>query len=367
MIARHFSVMNSAQVDKKITDDLNRILTTLLAEFPNRILALFLVGGLGRGEGGVLLEDNKIQVVNDYDLHMITRIGLNSQKVANVSKKLSIAINVKAIDVFVQPVYASIILRNTQYCYDLKHGSFLLYGNKKTFNLIPKSEKISKTEIEKLLFIRSWCFLGPIEKFFFEGKALSKMETFFLSQQLAKALLALEEGWLIHQNDYCSLYSEKLKRIKKYCCDYKVLEYFEWATNFKLRPSFTIDKNPIEHYFEIKKIFFKKMLEIINGAYNKNFSNWLDYSNWYCKRPDVLFNLLLTTALFRNFSYVDLIKLNISKVMLGAAFRPDGFDEALTKKVSMIFPEISNPRSVEDIEATWWNLRKFITEKTVSL
>ena len=367
MISQHFSVLNSTQVDEKIIDDLNRIRTALLAEFPNEILALFLVGGLGRGEGGVLFEDNKIQVVNDYDLHMITRIGMGSQKVADVSEKLSKAINVKAIDVFVQPVYASIMLRNTQYCYDLKHGSLLLYGNKKIFNVIPSSEKISKTEIEKLLFIRSWCFLGPIEQNFFEGKPLSKTETFFLSQQLAKALLALEEAWLIYQNDYCSLYSEKLHRIKKYCKDYKALEYFEWATNFKLRPSYTVNKNPIEHYFEIKEIFFQKMLAIINGAYNKNFSNWLDYSNWYLKRPDVLFKLLLTSAMFRNFSYKDLIKLNISKVMLGAAFRPDGFDEILTKKVSAIFPQITISSSGKEVEAVWWNLRKFITEKTVSL
>jgi len=357
-----FTVDNNKDVDKKILRDLEVIRATFEKNFSTNMLGLFLVGGLGRGEGGVLHDDSgKIIIVNDYDLHLLTRRSISKKAIDQVCNELVSEIDVKAIDVFVQHIFNPLILYNTQYAYDLKY-SYLISGDSCYQERIG-GNRIKKSEVETLLFTRSWCFLGPIKPCFFTNRNITREERFFVFQQLSKALLALEEAWLIYQNDYCSRYLEKFERINKYCTDSFTLDYFKWATDFKLKPTLNVNESmPFQQcYFEIKTIFFSQMLKIINAVYNKKFDSWDKYASWYINRFDVLAKLGASLFLNRDFSYKDLIRQNISRVMLAVAFTHNGYDKSLIAKVNNLYPQYTlNPK--RDEKSRWWALRNYLID-----
>lgn len=359
---KHFTVNHVKAIDEKIREDLKFIRQQVKKEFSSELVGLFLVGGLGRGEGGVVVKQDKVTVVNDYDLHLITKKSISNQKLADFCDDLARSINVKSVDIFVQPFYFPFLLWNTQYGYDLKHGSFLLCGNKNLLGKI-KSTNPHRKEIEKLLFIRSWCFLGPIKKDFFEGNSLSLDESFFLFQQLSKAILALEEAWLIYQKDYCSSYLDKLNRIKKYCKNSILLNYFKWATEFKLNPTYDVIKNPIDTYFEVKQLFFREMLKLINSSYNKCFVSWVDYADWYSKRFDTLINSCLSFFLTKNFLYYEHMKLKLAQILLAVAFTREGFDKGPILKACDLLSLDNAKYYDQNFGANWWALQELILSK----
>lgn len=349
----NFTIHNDDNINEKILKDLTVIKNELTRMFPDNIIVLLLTGGFGRGEGGCIVINGDIKIINDYDIHMITKRRVNTEKLKDTAKKLSEILNVDHIDIIAQPKYTIRLLKNTQYGYDLKHGSYLIYGDEGIFNKLPDCSKLSPSEIEKLLFTRAWCFLGPLEKKYFDG-LITPDEEFFLTQQLSKALLAIEEAWLIKHNDYDHSYVEKLKRIKKYDVDNKLLRYFEWATEFKVRPSNDVGIDPVKSYFEIKNMFFSEILRLINHSYDKNFTNWIEYSNWYPKRSDVFFNEFLRFVWNKNLSYNKFIKVKLCQILLADAIKYNCIVEKNIDQAKRIFHSINENTH---IDSNWWELK----------
>ena len=357
-----FSIKKDSRIQEKVFSDIKIIRRILLEKFRDNVVALFLVGGFGRGEGGVIFEDNVTTVVNDYDLHMITKRAISEREITAICSDISQKTRVHAVDLVVQPIYNSFTLRNTQYARDLKYGSHLIYGNKEILQKLPSSKQLHRSEIEKLLFVRSWCFLGPIEKNFFNEKPLNKKEIFFLFQQLSKALLALEEAWLIYQQDYSPSYLEKFDNIQKYCRDNTLIGYFEWATTFKLQPSYKIKLSPVDTYFDIKDLFLQKMLQIINKAYNRNFDSWVKYTSWYLRRLDIFFKSVISALVYHKLSYMQLVKLYLSRILLAYAFNREDFDKVSVEKAGQLLLG-TRPSHSGNIEEIWWNLRQIAIQQ----
>jgi hypothetical protein len=356
----NFTIYNDNKINSKILQDMEHIKNTLLNEFRNDIIAILLTGGFGRGEGGILIDNiniDKIKIVNDYDLHVITKRRIDDKKIKKIADELAKMLNVDHTDVVAQPIYTLGLLKNTQYGYDLKHGNYLVYGNKRILDKLPDSNCLPQREIEKLFFTRAWCFLGPVKKSFFDGIFTSE-EKFFLFNQLTKALLALEESILILHCDYHPSYVEKLGRVKKYSTDDKLIKYFEWATYFKLKPSYTMDKDPVNSYFEIKDIFFKEMFNILNESYSKNFKSWIEYVEWYPKRFDVKLLILLRFLWNKNLSYNKFIKVKLAQILLAVDRNRNHVDYTLTEHAERILLEIKKLEKMpKDIEKKWWKLK----------
>jgi hypothetical protein len=271
-------------------------------------------------------------------------------------KELAKQINVDHIDVVAQPIYHLNFLKNTQYGYDLRYASCLIYGNKEILNRLPTFVHISPKSIEALLLSRIWCFLGPIKKTLFNGY-MNRDELFFTYNQLSKALLALEESMLIANNDYHPSYIEKVKRVKKYC-SHRLLKYFEWATSQKLKPQFIWNFDLLSFYFNVKDIFLEEMKRIINKCYRKNFRTWDEYAHWYLKRLDVQWQFFLHALWQRNFSYSKVIKVKLAQILLTAALNKYFIDRQLTEKACDLLNIKKKDNNHENIEEIWWKLRE---------
>lgn len=355
----NFTIYNDSIVNSKIAQDLQKIKKVLLNELEDNIVAILLTGGFGRGEGGVLIDSGKVRVVNDYDLHVFVRKRVNEYRIKDISKCLAKMLNVDHIDIIVQPIYTLKLLKNTQYGYDLKYGSYLIYGNREILKKLPDFKYLPPKEVEKLLFTRVWCFLGPIKRPF-PNTNLTPQEKFFLLNQLSKALLAVEESILMYYRDYHVSYIEKLKRVRKYCSNEKLLEYFKWATAFKIKPIYQINVNHDELYFEVKELFFNSMLKILKECYNKDFRSWIDYLEWYSNRWDVLFQIFLRLLWCENFSYSRFTIMRVIKpaqVALAAAFNPNDIDSVLTNYAEKLLLKVGSFRFSNNLVDKWWRLR----------
>jgi len=356
----NFTVYNDDRINRKIIQDLQKIKEALLNELKDNIIAILLTGGFGRGEGGVLVDNDRIKIVNDYDLHVFTKKRVDENKIKEISEYLAKLLDVGHIDIVAQPIYTLRLLKNTQYGYDLKHGSYLVHGDK-ILKKMPDSRCLPPREIERLLFTRAWCFLGPIKRSF-PNTNFTPQEKFFLFNQLSKALLAVEESVLIQHCDYHPSYIEKLKRVRKYCSDRRLPEYLEWATNFKLKPIYSINIDSTKLYFEVKEIFFNNMLKIIRKCYNKNFKSWMDYLRWYPKRLDVKFQVFLRFLWHRNLSYSKFIKVKLAQAALALAFNPDRIDSTLTNYAEKILLKIKKFKAPNNLNDRWWYLRDLALE-----
>ena len=67
-----FTIHDSQDIYHRISSDLDLITQIILNKFTN-IESIVLAGGFGRGEGSVLIVDNDIQPINDYDIYIITK------------------------------------------------------------------------------------------------------------------------------------------------------------------------------------------------------------------------------------------------------------------------------------------------------
>ncbi|SVB90683.1 uncharacterized protein METZ01_LOCUS243537, partial [marine metagenome] len=67
-----FTIHDNQDIYHRISSDLDLITQIILNEFTN-IESIVLAGGFGRGEGSVLIVDNDIQPINDYDIYIITK------------------------------------------------------------------------------------------------------------------------------------------------------------------------------------------------------------------------------------------------------------------------------------------------------
>jgi len=368
---KHFTIHKNFAIDKKILLDLSIIRNKLLEEFRNEFIAILLTGGFGRGEGGVLIKNKEIKIVNDYDLHLITRRKLDSHRLKKMCVTLAKTLKIDHIDMIAQPLYSLILNMNTQYGYDLKHGSYVVYGNRKIIRKLPSTYYFPPRELEKLLFTRIWCFLGGIKERHFFRKGLSNpTERFLLFEQLSKAVLAVEDSWLMSVNDYCVSYLRKLERIKKYVRDKKMLKWFEWATLFKVRPTDALELDPIDSYFEVKNMFLKEMLTLLNKAYKTKFISWYEYVNHFFKRVDIIIEIILKSLINRNYHNAFLNKkVRLAQILLVDACKRIQTEEIIfePQKIKFVLNLFRDDVKFNDLlkynisySEMWWRLRDFL-------
>lgn len=67
-----YTVYKDEKVDVKVEADLNHIVTKVISSW-NSIQSIILVGGFGRGEGSVLVQNGVIKPLNDYDLVIVSK------------------------------------------------------------------------------------------------------------------------------------------------------------------------------------------------------------------------------------------------------------------------------------------------------
>jgi hypothetical protein len=239
LATHHFTTHRDAAIDAAIREDVTWLRDEILGAFPDAA-ALFLVGGFGRGEGGVVQREGRWRPVNDYDFELITVKPADEKELKQLGERCSRELKIPFVHVDNSVVWKQRVRRPSEYTVDLKFASLALHDPQdmraKMTRVVP--EQIPLMDGLMTLFTRTsallWLF--DADK---DWNATAADERLDLANQIAKALLAVESAALIRAHRYCPDHGERLVRFETLKPTQTHVEQMWWATAMKLRPDLT--------------------------------------------------------------------------------------------------------------------------------
>ena len=187
------------KINDKVNIDLKIINNFLNTKIKN-IESIILVGSFGRDEGSVLVVNNKIHSINDYDLVVVINNRSDYPDVDKLRIELAMILNIRQIDISFYLKSKLSKIKFSMFSYDLKYASKIIYGNQKILDLIPKMKSSKMPFIEGVrplfLFLSSLLHAYPIKK------QIDKNQLFWNYQQLSKSILGFSTAMLIFDKKY---------------------------------------------------------------------------------------------------------------------------------------------------------------------
>ena len=364
---KKFVVNQDKKIAKRINDDLYIIQQIILENF-NYVESIILAGGFGRGEGSVLIHEEEVQPINDYDLYVITKFNSQKNIINKVRNLISSVVKIRQVDLEVIPVKKLKSLKPTMANYDLKYASYVFYGNNQILNSIPTidSKKLSLKEgrTPLLLYLISIIQAYPHK----QEKDLSINEKFWMYQQICKSILGWSTALLILEGKYHSSYIEREKIFKSSFEDKEWCQLVENATKFKVSPHLFIKDN-ISKLWSLNKHIHLTVLELFLSKYYSTDFDKLEYpSNWLSiikKYNNDYENILRKVYGFasRNKAYNDRIKLTIIEILLLASYKSQesqNTDSVIDSNLfKIVIKEINKFNNNKSIKNNWESAMKF--------
>ena len=250
-------MITEIDIDKALQCHMRIIVDGVLKKMSEPPLAIYLVGGYGRGEGAWFEDETGLHPYNDYDIAVLSDNPLRQDEVDTLRKELAEAVNISWVDIDFYSTSQIGKLKPTIHNYDLLYGSTLIYGEDyyKINELALDGERIGNSDILLLYRTRLWTFLGSWEGRFHD---LSIVESRFFRNQMAKAVLAACDMRLVKLGKYTASYK---KRVGIVLSEFNALGRFcelaEWALKEKLRPSSIVMSYEEMQtlYFDVKEVF----------------------------------------------------------------------------------------------------------------
>ena len=339
-----YTKQNSKTVNKKIQLDLEVIKKYLIKRIQN-IEAIILVGSFGRGEGSVLIINDKIFSINDYDLVIITK-NYNDLNLKNLRTDLARILNIRQVDISSYSLKEISKIKYSMFSYDLKYASKIIYGNLNILDLIPSmnSKKMPLIEGIRPLFL----FLSSLLHSYTSNRQLNNNQLFWNCQQISKSILALSTAMLIFDRNYHPSYEERYELFKEIYKDDKFKNLVSWATEFKLEPSLKLiksNKDYILFWQYINSLYLKIFKQYLEKFYNKKFENWKSLIFKY--KYDKLNILKFFYSFFFNSPYYrDAININVVELLLCIILN-DGDKDEYWNMLTKQFNKISNVKKIQ--------------------
>ncbi len=241
-----FTFKGLPEIEAKLQTMLNEIKEIITTYFtPDYREALLLIGGYGKGEGGVEVRDGYYYPHNNLDLLLLTK-SLSQKELMETKQQildLLIPINQKyqiGIDISVMPFSKLIKSTPLLIWYEMYHGHHLLLGNAETIAQLPFGDikKVPQEELiallinrGSLLIINDWIFDQGLDK----NPRYQKI----IIKHMMKAIIGYGDALLFFLGDYHWSYEEKLKRIlknpkipKNFALLYKEAAHFRFEPNY---------------------------------------------------------------------------------------------------------------------------------------
>jgi len=301
-MTNNFTVLNDTRVNQKILSDLEIIKNGVISILDKFVISIYLVGGFGRAEGGVIIQNNKISIVNDYDLMVVVNNFRYvkkeyEEKLSKLADNLAKQLDIKQIDLQLSNRLRLLIPKNTVDRYEKKNGNYLVYGKDVAINHFGR---IPLAEGTRYLYNRgNGLLLNYIilaEKRFNENN--------FFSQEIIinnmKAKLALGDSVLIANGKYHFSYLKRdkvIKSVKNSIVESldDIIDYYKKALEFKLFPKakdFKMKRFELDDYFEFLELYISFIRSYEEYRIKNEKFSIIDYIKKKSNKYDEAFYLL---------------------------------------------------------------------------
>ena len=185
-------------------------------------VALVLIGGYGRGEGGYHWVDGKPAAYNDYDYFLVVR-GMSHRKARLLQQQLQPLAHRLSEEIGVEVDLA--VLRSEQLNrlpFTLMHsemqwGHRVVAGDTRVLRSMPAMpfDQLGKGEFVRLMNNRGALLLLNAKQLASKGEDMEEADRAVFFKYLYKAVLACGDALLAANDSYHPSYLEKLRRIQK--------------------------------------------------------------------------------------------------------------------------------------------------------
>jgi len=260
-----FTVKGSPVIEKKILEMIRIIAESMTSAIKKeKYKALVLLGGYGRGEGGVLIENGKEKPHNNFDFILITE-NLNEHDQYQLKTKideLMISIEEK-IDLVIDFNIISRSKLTNSPCrmiwYDMRFGHKTILGDK---NFVPSLKSFSKKRIpnwEARNLIVNRGTLMIINELILEKEPITENYKKLVIKHAIKAIIAYGDALLFFLGDYSWSYVERQKKMSaRDDIDQTFKKLYDEAMEFRFKPDY--------------KLYLKKDLKLWIKTLQNNFN-----------------------------------------------------------------------------------------------
>jgi len=314
-VSTKYTLYGDEHLEALIDEHLACISSTLEQELShNTIESLILVGGYGRGEGGVWRRDGTDTVFNDYDFFLVLKgkVLIEQKKIVeSVTEQLSEKIGIE-VDIFTISKKRFVSLPLSLMNYEMKAKSHIVYGNRDILDELQLYNVNDMPEIEgtRLLLNRGSLLL-------YCKRAIQNLqnptadEYQKIIKYLFKAQLALGDSYLLldQRYDYRLLKKEQIilsLQSSPYEMFSKIKEVYCEALEFKKKVDFSLYMNrDLNRWVEdILSLYESYYLWYEEQRLGRKFIAWNNYSSSIlreslCQKPfRILRNIIINLKTF---------------------------------------------------------------------
>jgi rhamnosyltransferase len=288
-----FTMDGGVELENRLAGICEKVLGGVQASVPaEKLEAVVLGGGYGRGQGGVLKTNSGDAPYNDLEFYVFLRGNrvLNERSYHRPLEELGGGLSGEAglhVEFKVDSLERLRRSPVTMFCYDLVSGHRILFGDEKIFAGCKHhldATKIPLAEATRLLFNRCTGLL--LAKELLKQPELSPDEADFVGRNLAKAQLALGDVVLVAAGKYNWSCLERQNALAELTIQdappwmEKVRKYHAAGVDFKLHPrqiSKSLADFQADHAF-ISSFALQVWLWLESRRLNRTFSSAHDYA-----------------------------------------------------------------------------------------
>lgn len=261
-----YTFLKEPSVEAQI-ETLNQAVTDCIKKETDKddVVALLMIGGYGKSEGGVCKTENGFRAHNNIDYLLITKRAFSSEKENSLSRKLDQIAEKHSLLIDFSTISYSKLKRSAPKIrwYDLYYGHHLIFGDKEAVLRLPFKDpsNIHTSDMFSLVVNRLTTLLIN-EWMLTSNKALNDEEQKLVVRHIMKAIVGMGDALLFALGQYHFSYREKQKRIEK-CplLSSKFKELHTKAVDFRFSPNYEpfLDKD--------LKILNQEILEALRFPY----------------------------------------------------------------------------------------------------
>lgn len=417
-----YTIYQDIWVDQCIQDQLDKIVNIVLSKIDN-VISIILSGSFGRGEGSVLIKENQVIPLKDYDILVVVKNKPNASIQEKIYENIYKSLNMKnaySMPFLFQEFAVTIDYRrpkdlfydNALNVLELKNSSFVLHGIDLRDKIDVTLNDISLYEgIEYLLrkFIGLTCLF---DSNYLSG-VIPKSARIPLIYESQKAYVEICTVLCLIGDIYDYSYVGRLSNLRK---NYRnifeqlsseipdLVDKIHRATEFKLKPDFSAVNDPIKLWFTVRHDLEKVVRYYLSRIYNFRIIDWLTASkdlerelavnyvssgtvrsllHRYPKLnlPIIRKSLMFVYGVFRNIKYINKLRKIYNKIFFaplsGSSQRP--FNKLMCISPLVILslnPDGSENKiylnkarnalkklmPIQDSDTTWNSVRKYFRD-----